>query len=133
MGSVLKAYVVAGTALLTACGGPGSEAPADASLDDFCAAKNWLVTEGMDRFSATGIPAEDELVDLMRDWSGELARVGTPDNMSEEARVGFEKLVDRLADMEADDVGSGSLNWQAGDWEDDEEKSFANYVTNSCP
>jgi hypothetical protein len=59
--------------------------------------------------------------------------VGTPDNMSADARAGFEKLVARLEDMEADDVETGGFNWQDGDWENDEEKSFARYVTNTCP
>ena len=87
----------------------------------------------MDRFLAAGLPSDDELVSLVHDWSGELARVGTPDNMSADARAGFEKLVARLADLDADDVETGEFNWQDGAWENEEEKSFAQYVTNTCP
>ena len=64
---------------------------------------------------------------------GELASVGTPDNMSAEGRAGFEKLITRLEGLEPGDVESGAFNWEDGDWENDEEKSFANYVTNTCP
>ena len=59
--------------------------------------------------------------------------MGTPDNMSQDARAGFEKLVARLDDLEAGDVESGSFNWEDGSWEGEEEKSFARYVTNTCP
>ena len=133
MRSARFALVFACTAMLGACGGPAADAPAEASIEDFCAAKRWMVVEGMDRFSGDGLPSDDELVGLVHDWAAELARVGTPDNMSPDARAGFEKLVARLDDLEAGDVGSGDLNWQDGDWENDEEKSFAHYVTNTCP
>lgn len=125
--------VVACAVLLAGCGGPGSDAPRDASIEDFCAAKTWMVVEGTDRFFASGLPSDDELALLVHDWAAELARVGTPDNMSEAARSGFERLIDRLEEMEAGDVQEGSFNWEDGDWENDEEKSFARYVTNTCP
>jgi hypothetical protein len=131
--SVRVLHVVAGAVLLAGCGGPGVDAPTDASIEDFCAAKTWMVVEGMDRFFASGLPSDDELVVLVHDWAAELARVGTPDNMSPAARSGFEKLVARLEEMEAGDVEEGSFNWEDGDWENDEEQSFARYVTNTCP
>jgi hypothetical protein len=127
------AHLVACAALLAGCAGPGADAPKDASIEDFCAAKSWMVAEGMDRFLASGLPSGDELVLLVHDWAAELTRVGTPDNMSPAARSGFEKLVARLEEMEAGDVEEGSFNWEDGDWENDEEKSFARYVTNTCP
>jgi hypothetical protein len=133
MRSVRAALVVACSALLAGCGGPGADAPEDASVDDFCAAKAWLVVEGTDRFIAQGLPSDDQLVRLVHDWGEELGRVGTPDNMSPDARAGFEELLARLEDMDAGDVEGRGFNWQDGDWEDDEEKSFARYVTNTCP
>ncbi len=126
-------HVVACAALLAGCGGPGADAPRDASIEDFCAAKTWMVVEGTDRFFASGLPSDDELVLLVHDWAVELVRVGTPDNMSPAARSGFEKLIARLEEMEAGDVEERGFNWEDGDWENDEEKSFARYVTNTCP
>lgn len=131
--SARVAHVVACAALVAGCGGPGADAPRDASIEDFCAAKTWMVVEGTDRFFASGLPSEDELVGLVHDWAAELERVGTPDNMSAAARSGFEKLIARLEEMEAGDVEDGAFNWQDGDWENDEEMSFARYVTNTCP
>ena len=133
MGPVWWAHVVAGAVLLAACGSPGADAPQDASIDDFCEAKSWMVVEGTDRFFESGLPSQDELVELAHEWGDVLARTGTPDNMSDEARVGFERLVERLDGLEAGDVDSGAFNWDDGAWEGEEEKSFANYVTNTCP
>ena len=133
MGSVRFAYVVACAALLAACGGPGADAPQDASIDDFCEARSWLVVEGSDRFFESGLPSQDQLVNLVHEWGEELARTGTPDNMSAEARAGFEKLLSRVDGLEAGDVDSGAFNWQDDDWEGEEEKAFADYVTNTCP
>lgn len=133
MRSVRRVLVVACAALLAGCGGPGADAPEDSSIEDFCAAKSWIVVEGMDRFMATGLPSDDQLVDLARGWAAEMARVGTPDNMSEDARVGFERFVGRVGDLESGDVRDGSFNWQDDDWENVEETSFADYVTNTCP
>lgn len=53
--------------------------------------------------------------------------------MSAEARAGFEKLVSRIDGLESGDVDEGSFNWDDGAWEGEEETSFANYVTNTCP
>lgn len=107
MRSVRPAIVVASAALLAGCAGAGADAPADAS--------------------------DDQLVDLATDGAAEMARVGTPDNMSEDARVGFERFVERVGDLESGDVRDGSFNWQDENWENVEETSFADYVTNTCP
>lgn len=92
-----------------------------------------MVGEGTDRFFESGLPSDDELVDLVHAWGDELARTGTPDNMSAEARAGFEKLVGRIDGLESGDVDEGSFNWDDGAWEDEEGRSFANYTTNTCP
>ena len=133
MRSVGLALVVACTVLVAGCAGPGADAPEDASIESFCAAKSWMVVEGTDRFFADGLPSDDELVQLVHDWAAELDRVGTPDNMSPDARAGFEKLVARLEDMDAGDVENRGFNWQDEDWENEAETSFARYVTNTCP
>jgi hypothetical protein len=130
MQSLRYALVVACAALLTGCAGPGADAPKDASIEDFCATKAWFVREGVDRFRAVRV-SDDGLVGLVHDWAAELTRVGTPDNMSSEARAGFEKFIAHLEDMEAGDV-TGGFNWLDGDSEYDEEKSFADYMTNTC-
>ena len=119
-------------AVLAACGGgAGASAPSDASIDDFCATKDWFVDEGIDRFRGGEFPPPDEeLAALSRDWAKEFTRVGTPDNMSANARAGFERFVDRL-----DDIDGGTMatfNWDYGDWENTEEKAFAEFMANTC-
>ncbi|WP_325605588.1 hypothetical protein [Nocardioides sp.] len=133
----VKQVVVTIVALasVVACGGGGAAAgaPEDASIEDFCAAQDWLVVEGMARAGANfSRPSAEELAQLLRDWAREFVRVGTPENMSSEARVGFERFVDRADDLEASDVEGGSLNWVYGNWENDEEKAFAHFMTNTC-
>jgi hypothetical protein len=126
------AATVACTALLAGCGGAGADAPRDASIDDFCATKEWFVAEGLDRFRGGDFPpSADALAELAQDWAREFARVGTPENMSADARVGFEKFLDRLHDIDGGEVPSG--NWEDGDWENEEEKRFAQFVNNTCP
>ena len=92
-----------------------------------------MVAEGVDRIRASGLPLDDGMADLIHDWAGELTRVGTPDNMSAEARSGFEKFIARLEGLDAGDVRSGEFNLQEGDLGDDEQVSFARYVINTCP
>ena len=69
--------------------------------------------------------------ELARDWAQELIRVGTPENVSSEARAGFETFADRADDPEAGDVEGGSLNWAYGSGENDEENAFAHCMTNT--
>lgn len=126
------ASLVMAVALLTGCGGAAEDAPSDASLKDFCAAREWFVTEGLARFEGGEFPPpEDDVAALARDWAEELTDVGTPANMSTDAREGFEKFIDRIDDLDGGDMGS--FGWgDSGAWEGEAEESFANYVTNSC-
>ena len=50
--------------------------------------------------------------------------------MSENARAGFERFVDRIDDIDGGEVATG--NWQFGDWENAEEKAFGEFMTNTC-
>jgi hypothetical protein len=118
-------------AALAACGSPAGAAPTDASREDFCAAISWFTTEGLDRFTGGEFPpAEDDLADLARDWSARLVEVGTPENMSDDARAGFEKFVDRIDDIEGGDIAS--MGWDGDNPDGDAETGFSNYVTNAC-
>ena len=125
------AVVIACLGLFVGCGGSGPGAPSDASIDDFCAARDWFVAEGLDRFRGGDFPPSgDALAELARDWAREFTHVGTPENISPEARAGFEKFLDRLDDMDGGDMSS--FNWEEGEWENEEEKRFAQFVTNTC-
>ena len=127
------AVTVACASLLAGCGSAGADAPRNASVQDFCDAKRWLVVEGANRFFEQGLPDDEQLTDLIHDWSDELARVGTPENISSEARTGFEKLVERAGDVDEGDVEDRTFNTDGMGGTDGPEKAFSNYVTNTCP
>src|SRR5690606_28582327 len=75
---------------LTACGGG---APSDASVDDYCdAVRN--TTNQEDFFKAVEDEDWDKLADLIEDQAKELEEVGTPDDISDEEREGFEIQLD---------------------------------------
>lgn len=131
MGRAAATVALVVCAALAGCGGPAESAPTDASPEDFCAAIAWFRTEGLDRFRGGEFPpAEDALADLARDWSARLVEVGTPENMSDDARAGFEKFVARIDDIEGGDIAG--MGWDGDNPDGDAEKGFSNYVTNAC-
>ena len=121
--------------LLTAgCGGGvGADAPNNASADDFCAAREWYYAEGIKRLiDGEWPPPEDDLAELAHDWAREMARVGTPENVTPDARAGFEKFVDRFVDIDGGDMPSFDGDEHLMDPKDDEESVLLDYVTNTC-
>ncbi len=133
MGMARFVVMVACLGLCVGCGGPGEAAPTDASIDDFCAAREWFTTEGMERLSKDEFPPPDDaLAALAQDWAKEFTRVGTPENMSPDARAGFEKAVDRLDDLEGGEVDDMVWDWQGEDHQSKEAEVFRNYMSNTC-
>jgi hypothetical protein len=84
-----------------ACDGGGSGAPSDASVDDFCAAYASLFSGGMSEIDPSASEREQSvaMVAALRTWAAELADVGTPDDMSDEARTGFDLVLSAAADL----------------------------------
>lgn len=120
---------------LTACGGG---APGDASKDEFCEAFNSQYDFFKD-FDAEASPEEqaDAWVKGFNDYADKLEEVGTPEDISDEEREGFEITVEELGDLDADEVQKAI---EDGDEEfaeiskDDEEKAnaFNEYGTEKC-
>lgn len=85
---------------LTACGG-GS--PSDASVKDYCDA-----VRGDTNTEAFGKALEDKdydkIVDLFKEQAEKVEKVGTPKDISDDAREGFEIQVDAIKDIDGDDV-----------------------------
>lgn len=91
------------TGALGACGGPkGSDAPTDASVEDFCGVIGDLST--LD---------PEKLVD-------DLVEVGTPDGIPGEAREGFEVMIDEATADEISDADQTKVN------------TFVAYVAETC-
>ncbi|WP_340537866.1 hypothetical protein [Nocardioides sp. GXZ039] len=69
---------------LSACGGgPGDDAPKDASQEDFCKA---FLEQAQDSTA--------------KEWADSLAKVGTPGDIGGEERKGFEVFVNELSDLD---------------------------------
>jgi hypothetical protein len=108
--------LVAGT--LTACGGP----PDDASKGDFCKAIQAAPTDEK--------PSQDDV----DEWHDKLDDTGTPKDIDDDERNGFEVLVDALDEADVDDIddetGFEDVVKDSGDRKD-VEKFFA-YVAKTC-
>lgn len=89
------ALVAAGLVLVgattTACGGGADDAPDSASKKDFC--------EVFEK-APDGKPSQDELDEFVEN----LEDTGTPDDISDDERHGYEVLVETLKDVDVDDV-----------------------------
>ncbi|HWJ09859.1 MAG TPA: hypothetical protein VNS46_10810 [Nocardioides sp.] len=82
---------------LSACGG----APTDASVEDYCAA---VGDEGSDDFIKAVTDEDwDKVEDLVKEQADEVEEVGTPDDIPDEAREGFEIQLDTIKGLKADD------------------------------
>ena len=128
---------------LTACGGAGGGAPTDASADKFCDAQLSVLDIEAD-------PEDDKKVaEALNTWADELAEVGTPKDISEDARKGFELQVDQLSDVSADDIAEAKkameksaqedepsgLDQALGEFTKDEQKqieAFSEYSAKTC-
>lgn len=126
------ALVVASLALVggttVACGGGSGGAPDDASEKDFCEVIN-AFPEAQD-----GKIKQDD----WDDWVDEIKDTGTPEDIGDDARDGFETSVDLLedVDIEADDEElTKDLEEAEDDLSKDEKsdvKAFDDYRTETC-
>jgi hypothetical protein len=116
------ALALAATAL-TACGGP-SDAPEDASTDDFCTA----VVEFPRAEEGEDAPSQDA-VDGYVDG---LEETGTPEDMPDDARKGWEAWVDMMNEIDVDD-SEEDLEKEVEELADDDDvKAFQEYVGTTC-
>jgi len=112
---------------LSACGG----APTDASKDDFCEALNdESVFEDAD---ASDVGA---YIDALKEQGENLEEVGTPDDISDDGREGFEIYIDAVKDLDADDFESlddlDSIEDDYSDEENDQVDAFFEYGSDNC-
>jgi hypothetical protein len=125
-------------AVTAACGGGGG-APSDASEDGFCEAANSLLTDLMpDDMSAPEVPSDEDMARAVKDWGTRMEEVGTPEDISDDARAGFEAVLDQIEEIEASDFSAENLE-ELGDGgaEASEEvqrqaEEFGDYVTETC-
>ena len=111
---------------LSACGG----APTDASDEDFCEAYNGISALG----EADGEDYEAQ-AEAANEYADELEEVGTPEDIPDDARKGFEVWVEVLGDVNADDLEDEDAQKAIEEkYEDDEDDvtAFFEYAGETC-
>lgn len=111
-------------------GGGGSSAPEDASKEEFCKAYTSMLETMMSMDTGS-----DGAVAALKDWGEKLDEVGTPEDIPDDAREGFEVIVEALSELD-EDATQQDLEDLGGDLSQEEEKAseaFGEYVTETCP
>jgi hypothetical protein len=80
-------------------GGNADDAPDSASVEEFCDGLNAFDEEIDDDLS------DEEKVDQAHELADALSEIGTPDDISDDAREGFELYLQAISDVDADDIG----------------------------
>lgn len=110
---------------LSACGG----APTDASEKDFCEAYNSSADADVDPEDA------EAQAEALNDFAAELEEVGTPEDIPEDARKGFEVVVEAFGEISAGDLededAQQSLEEKYAEDEDDV-NAFFEYAAETC-
>jgi len=106
------------------------EGPAtDASEEDFCAAVN---DEGLANIDEEDFEAQ---ADALHDYADALEEVGTPEDMPDDARNGYEVLLEAYGEIEADDLEDEDAQEELEEkYKDDEDdiEAFFTYAGESC-
>lgn len=125
---LLAASLVLVGASVAGCGGGG--APTDASEDDFCKELTSLFADLGTMADAT----DKEAIDSIKSWAKDLEEVGTPEEMSDEARDGFELMLEQVAELDEDDTTEDfqKLDDDLSDSEKSATTAFETYTADTC-
>lgn len=125
-------------AVTSACGG-GSGAPTDATEKEFCDTQTSLFADLMpDDMADPQVPSDEDMAKAVKDWGKELERVGTPEDISDDARAGFERVVEQAGEIDASDFSIDKLEElekggaDASKQAQKEAQAFADYLTKTC-
>ena len=136
-----SAATLLGLSLSACSGGTGvagiGGAPEDASVDDFCQAYTSLqddIVEGLDANASADEQAQ-RAVSLLQDWTAQLEEVGTPSDIPDEAREGYELILETADDLPTDAAPSDitGLEDQFSDAQNQAADAFGTYATDTCP
>jgi hypothetical protein len=122
---VASLVLVAGTVVGCGDDGSGSDAspPTNASKEDFCGVFDDMLTE-LGALDADAKPAE--AVKALKNAADDLGDVGTPKDMPDNARDGYELILDEIEKLD-DDSSREDINQLGEDISDAQEKSMAAY------
>ena len=126
------ALVLTGVAGCGDDGGDGaSGAPTDASVDDFCA--NFL-TFG-EEFGALGADEDPSaVIKAIKGIADDMIETGTPDDISDDAREGWEISLDAIKDIPDDATQDElmELDSEFSDSEQEKSDAFDDYLAETC-
>ena len=127
--ALLAASLVLVAGSTAACGGGG--APTDASTADFCG----VFEDFYEVVGELGAEAENsELIEALKDTGQDLEEVGTPEDISDEARAGFELTVKTIEELD-DDATEEDLDNLEEDFSEEEKaqsEAFDEYLSETC-
>lgn len=125
---------------LAACGGgdgggDAGSAPENASTDEFCTSYNSLYESLMSASPGEGGDQQGAAIQALRDWTEKMRDTGTPDDMPEDARQGFELILDTASDIEADATMEDlqNLGDDLSDSEREQTEAFTTWAQEECP
>lgn len=128
MRTALGALVLVGA--LVGCS-DGGDPPTDASKAEFCETFNSLVDDVLE----AGVDDPAAAVEAVKEWAGDIEEVGTPEEMPDDARRGFELFVEHAADLD-EDMGIEDLQNLGGDLSEDDQadgEAFTTWTQDNCP
>ena len=125
-------------AVASACGG-GSSAPSDASRDGFCEAANSLMSDLVpEDLTTPELPSDEDMAQAVKDWGSRMEEVGTPEDIPDDARKGFEAVVEQAEEIDAADFSMENLEdlekggADASKEVEEQADAFGDYLTETC-
>jgi len=128
-------------AAASACGGGGAGggAPTDASEKEFCQTQSSLLEDLMPAdMTNPELPSDEQMATAVKDWAKKIEDVGTPEDISDDARKGFEAIVEQANEIDASDFSIEKLEQlEAGGKDASAEAkkqadAFEKYLTDTC-
>jgi len=135
--NVIRALVGSAVVLasMAGCGGDESEGPDGVDIAEFCDAYFGLFSGRMTDIDpkASGPEQGAAMAEALRAWAAELQEIGTPEEMPDKARKGFDLVVSAATDLEPGD--GEKLDALDDDFSEDERaatQAFETYATQNC-
>lgn len=126
-------------AVTTACGGEGGGAPTDASDKQFCETQSSLLEDLLpDDMSNPEVPSNEDMARAVKSWGKNLEEVGTPEDIPDDARAGFEAVIKQANDIDASDFSIEKLEELEQGGADasakvkEQAQAFSDYLTETC-
>lgn len=120
--------LVGGSAV--ACGGSSDGAPADASEKDYCAGYTSLFED----MSTMAKASDKEVIAKIKAWATRMEDTGTPEDMPDDARAGFETTMRLINDLpeDAQQEDFEKIDEDLTEEQNKQVEKFDTYTTDTC-